>query len=170
MTAVFAETLLHDEGLDPSSPALERHAARAVIRRDGQILMVRTSSGAWKFPGGGVETGESDVETLRREVAEECGLRVTSVGEYLGEVVERSAAHPDDPLPVFVQVSRYYRCTVAAGAGVTALSDSERALGLAPMWVAPDAAARANRARLNGPHRFVRRDLWVLERLADGSG
>ena len=129
-----------------------------------------TSSGAWKFPGGGVEAGESDHAALGREIVEECGLAVASVDGYLGEVVERSAAHPDDPVPVFVQVSRYYRITVATGSGAIALSDSERALGLAPEWVGLDAAVRANRERLDGPHRFVRRELLVLEKLTSGSG
>ena len=35
----FDLTLVHDEGLDPSLPALERHAVRAVVVRDGAILL-----------------------------------------------------------------------------------------------------------------------------------
>lgn len=120
-------TLVHDEGLDPASPALVRRAVRAVARRGDQILLMGTSSGAWKFPGGGIEDGEGEETALRREVDEECGLAVTSVDGYVGEVVERSAAHPGDPRPVFVQVSRYHACTLGDGSGVTTLSDGERA-------------------------------------------
>jgi 8-oxo-dGTP pyrophosphatase MutT (NUDIX family) len=166
VTAPFADTVLHDAGLDLAVPAVERQAVRAVVRRGGEILMLRATSGALKFPGGGVEPGESDHAALRREVGEECGLAVMSVDDYLGEVVERAVAHPDDAAPVFVQVSRYYRCRVTAGTGATALSESERALGLTAAWVDVDAAARTNRAHLDGPHRFVRRELLVLERLA----
>jgi 8-oxo-dGTP pyrophosphatase MutT (NUDIX family) len=166
VTAPFVTKLLHDEGLDPSLPAVERHAVRAVVRRGGEILMLRASTGAWKFPGGGVESGESDDAALRREIDEECGLAITSVDDYVGEVVERAAARPGDPAPVFVQVSRYYRCSVAEGSGATALSDAERALGLAAAWVDLGDAVRANRAHLDGPDRFVRRELLVLERLA----
>ncbi len=170
MTLPFAETLLHDQGLDPSLPAVERHAVRAVVLHGGAILMLRAASGAWKFPGGGVEPDESDAAALRREIGEECGLEVASVDGYLGEVVEPAAARPDDPFPAFVQVSRYYRCTLSAGSGALALSDSERALGLAPAWVSVADAIRSNRAGLAGPHRFVRRELMVLEMLARGSG
>jgi 8-oxo-dGTP pyrophosphatase MutT (NUDIX family) len=159
-------SLVHDEGLDPAAPALERRAVRAVARRGDEILLMATSSGAWKFPGGGVEDGESDETALGREVDEECGLTVTSVDGYVGEVVERSAAHPDDPLPVFVQVSRYYACTLGDGSGVTTLSAGERALGLVATWVDLDRAVADNRARVDGPHRFVRRELVVLEHLA----
>lgn len=159
-------TLVHDEGLDPASPALVRRAVRAVARRGDQILLMGTSSGAWKFPGGGIEDGEGEETALRREVDEECGLAVTSVDGYVGEVVERSAAHPGDPRPVFVQVSRYHACTLGDGSGVTTLSDGERALGLAATWVDLARAVADNRARLDGPHRFVRRELLVLEHLA----
>ena len=159
-------SLVHDDGLDPAAPALERRAVRAVVRRGDEILLLATSTGAWKFPGGGVEHGESEEAALGREVEEECGLTVASVDGYVGEVVERSAAHPDDPLPVFVQVSRYYACTLGDGSGVTALSAGERALGLVAGWVGLDRAVADNRARVDGPHRFVRRELVVLEHLA----
>jgi 8-oxo-dGTP pyrophosphatase MutT (NUDIX family) len=170
VTAPFAENLLHDAGIDLSLPAVERHAVRAIVRRGGEILMLRASTGAWKFPGGGVESGESDDAALRREIDEECGLAVTSVDDYVGEVVERAAARPGDPASVFVQVSRYYRCSVAEGSGVTALSDAERALGLAAAWVDLGDAVRANRALLGGPHRFVWRELLVPGKLAGRSG
>lgn len=166
MTAAFDEVLVHDEDLDPALPAFERHAVRAVVRRGDRILMMRAATGAWKFPGGGVEDGEPDELALGREVDEECGLAVASVDGYAGRVVERAAARLDDPWPVFVQVSRYYRCSVAPGSGATALTDGERALGLAASWVDIDEAVRANRVRLDGPHRFVRRELLVLEHLA----
>ena len=56
----FDVLLAHDPGLDPAAAAMERHAVRAVVRRGDSVLLMRTGAGAWKFPGGGVEDGESD--------------------------------------------------------------------------------------------------------------
>jgi 8-oxo-dGTP diphosphatase len=54
----------------------------AAIVRDGRVLAARRTSppsaaGRWEFPGGKVEPGESDAESLVREVAEELGLAIT---------------------------------------------------------------------------------------------
>ena len=50
----------------------------AAILEDGQgkILIAERSDvpGAWQFPQGGVDDGESDREALEREVAEELGI------------------------------------------------------------------------------------------------
>ena len=161
----FDLTLVHDEGLDPALPALRRHAVRAVVVCDGEILLMRTADGALKLPGGGVDDGESDETALRREVDEETGLAVTAVVRYAGVVTEHSASRPDDARPAFVQVSRYYRCRVGPGSGRTALSAGERELGLGAVWLPLPEAVAANRARADGPHRFVRRELAVLELL-----
>ena len=64
-------------------------AVGAIAIEDGRILLIRRghapSLGLWSLPGGRVEPGESDVDAVRREVAEETGLRV-DVGPLAGEV------------------------------------------------------------------------------------
>lgn len=53
------------------------HAVGGIVIGDhGTIAMVRhyNSNGAWLFPKGHGEPGETDEETARREVAEETGL------------------------------------------------------------------------------------------------
>lgn len=64
--------------------------AAGVVRKNGKILIARRLEngllgGLWEFPGGKKEAGESLKETLRREVAEELGVRI-SVGGELGSV------------------------------------------------------------------------------------
>ncbi|GHC73766.1 NUDIX hydrolase [Streptomyces cinnamoneus] len=56
---------------------------------DGKVLLLHRPAddylgGLWELPSGGVDDGETLVEALRREVAEETGLTVTAVGGYLG--------------------------------------------------------------------------------------
>ncbi len=67
----------------------ERRRVAAVIIRDGCVLMVRERGQRvtgrhdgpeyWTLPGGGLEAGEEPEDAVRREVAEEVGLRALSV-------------------------------------------------------------------------------------------
>ncbi|MEO1209197.1 MAG: NUDIX hydrolase [Cyanobacteria bacterium J06638_20] len=52
---------------------------------DGQIVLVRRrDDGRWSLPGGIVDWGEDVRTTLRRELAEETGLEVQSIGRLVG--------------------------------------------------------------------------------------
>jgi 8-oxo-dGTP diphosphatase len=66
-------------------PRRQRVGAYGIARDgEGRVLLVRaanylTVAGMWFLPGGGVEHGETPVESLRREVHEETGLVVGTV-------------------------------------------------------------------------------------------
>lgn len=63
--------------------------ARAVIRRDGQLLLARQRTKSWSFlPGGHVEPGERVEAALARELAEELGTGAEVVG-FVGTVEHR---------------------------------------------------------------------------------
>ena len=63
--------------------------ARAVIRANGYVLLVRADGNPHTFlPGGHVEDGEGLEECLRRELREELGVD-GMVGRYLGAVEHR---------------------------------------------------------------------------------
>ena len=59
-------------------------AVSAAVFRGGEILVVRRTGspakGLWTLPGGRVEVGETLVEAVRREVAEETSLVIDVVG------------------------------------------------------------------------------------------
>lgn len=73
---------------------MEQHEAltvtAAIIVEESRVLITRRPpggrhAGAWEFPGGKVETGETPAECLARELTEELGITV-EVGEKLAVV------------------------------------------------------------------------------------
>lgn len=62
-------------------------AVGAIVLHEGAILLVKRdrepSRGLWSLPGGRVQTGESLIEAVAREVKEETGLDV-AVGDFCG--------------------------------------------------------------------------------------
>jgi len=65
-------------------PDYPRVGVGAVVLSRGRVLLVRRgkppAEGRWSLPGGLVDLGETSVEAARREVAEECGIKVRVVG------------------------------------------------------------------------------------------
>ena len=52
-----------------------REAVRAIIPADGRLALVKSDKyGFYKFPGGGINEGETHVSALLRETKEETGL------------------------------------------------------------------------------------------------
>jgi 8-oxo-dGTP diphosphatase len=73
----------------------------AVISREDCVLVCRRPlhkrhGGLWEFPGGKCERGESDAAAIERELREELGVSVISVGPAWAEIA--------DPLSEFVIV------------------------------------------------------------------
>jgi len=76
---------------------LVKEAARHLLRRpvvgvaavarteDGRVLLIRRAdTGEWALPGGTCEWGETLIESLTRELAEEAGVREVTIGRLLG--------------------------------------------------------------------------------------
>ncbi|MGW5438738.1 NUDIX hydrolase [Nocardia asteroides] len=69
---------------------VRRLVVGAVVVRNERVLILRrrrsdSLSGRWELPSGVVEPGESLDAALTREVAQETGLRVTEITDYLGD-------------------------------------------------------------------------------------
>lgn len=92
-------------------PIKERKAIRGVIKIGNKLLMVKNNKGDYKFPGGGMEKGETILQTLHREVLEETGFNVIEVGEKLGEVIQRKLDTIDES-KIFLMKSVYIGCSV----------------------------------------------------------
>lgn len=149
---------------DPTLSEILRVAVRGIIFVDGKLLLINSSFGELKFPGGGKEGDESDEETLVRETLEETGYHVIpeSIRPF-GEVVEkRMGVHEEK---IWHQINRYYFCDVASGQEECKYTESEKKYGFHQVWHTLDDAIRINEETLRkeGAHAWNQREYNVLK-------
>lgn len=147
----------------PDWPVFLREAVRAIIRKDGKIALVKSEKEHYyKFPGGGIEPGESHLGALLREVREETGLQVRadSVREF-GLVCEKRKSIME-PEIIFEQRSYYYTAEVEADAGAQDLDDYEAELGYHLEWTDLPSAYESNLGQTTPAFDFLRREAYVL--------
>ena len=121
---------------NPDGKVYTRPSARAIIvRGDTVLLMYSKKYGYFKFPGGGIEPGESHAETIIREVKEESGYLVKpdTIEEY-GRVVKRECGQ-NGPDEIFEQENFYYFCEVEDNPVETDLDDYEAEEVFTPCFV-----------------------------------
>lgn len=87
------------------------HVACAIIERDGLVLAAQRSAIMtlplkWEFPGGKIDTGETAVEGLRREILEELAVEVS-----VGQSLPASTHH----YPAFTVTLYPFICTIQTG-------------------------------------------------------
>jgi len=82
--------------LSPSPAAGDINVVAVAIVRHEHLLVVRKQSGGkWILPGGKPEAGESEVETVRREVDEElscCVFDLQPLGQFVDQAAHQSGA------------------------------------------------------------------------------
>ncbi|PFA67177.1 NUDIX hydrolase [Bacillus sp. AFS015802] len=144
-----------------------RTAVKAVIIQNHTILLMHTNRGDYKFPGGGVEEGESLSDALIREVAEETGFVHCLVKEPLGIVTQRYKDLFEEDV-LFEMTSHYFKCELIDSERVPQqLEDYESELEMTPRWVTLDEAIEGNE-KLKDQYennRWVIRENFVLGEL-----
>ena len=157
---------LHD--YDPDGPVFRRDSARCICIRDGKIMMVHSKKyDYYKFPGGGIEEGETLAEAMIREAREEAGLVVIpdSVSEF-GCVLRKSRSS-EPGVSAFLQMNYYFICRAEEELTETQQDPYEAEEGFTPVWIAPEEAIRVDRdPHLIGGKRVMgTRESGVLELL-----
>ncbi len=101
---------LDAKNYDMCSKPFIRPSVRGIIVRGNKVCMVHSIKyNYYKFPGGGMEPGENQVDTLIREVAEESGLAV--IPESIQEYGSVHRIEKGEHNTVFIQDNYYYICS-----------------------------------------------------------
>ncbi|MBR6896756.1 MAG: NUDIX domain-containing protein [Lachnospiraceae bacterium] len=134
---------------------------RALIERDGKLLMQRDGAGVFKIPGGGVEGDEDHTETLVREVLEETGREV--IPETIKEigVIREIRRDVFDRDVKFVRDSYFYTCDVNDSEHELSLTQSEKKAGFCALWSEPSQVISVNSA--HGLKDCMKRDTEFLK-------
>lgn len=148
---------------DPNGRAFIRPSVRSIVLRDGKVAMVHSIKyDYYKFPGGGMEPGESRIDTLIRETREEAGLVVIpdTIREFgMVHRVQKSTHGKDFDL--FIQDNYYYLCQAEPEIRQQELDDYEAEEHFTLEYVRPEDAIATNRFIPHGP-----KDQVMLEREA----
>ncbi|MCQ2087145.1 MAG: NUDIX domain-containing protein [Bacilli bacterium] len=153
---------------NPNGIKLVRPSSRSIIIKDNKIYMVHSLKyDYYKFPGGGIDKGESNIDALIRETKEEAGLIVIpeSIKEYgLVRRIQKGVRFDCD---LFIQDNYYYFCDVVDGVFEQNLDAYEAEEHFTLEYVDYKVALEANRKPEHGPKdpTMIEREARVLELL-----
>ena len=154
---------LYDEKNYKQRSGIVREAVRAIIIKDGKVALVKSlKENHYKFPGGGIEDGESHIDTLIRETKEETGLIIKpdSIKEcgFIHEI--RKSIFNDD---AFEQKSYYYFAKVEE-ISEQELSEREKDLKYVLEWGDPAMAYNVDyKLGQEYNNKFLLREACVLD-------
>ncbi len=145
-----------------------RDSARSIIVRGKRIAMIHSGKyDYYKFPGGGIEAGETPAEAMARETLEEAGLTVIpdSVREY--GLVHRIQRSDGDPEECFIQNNYYFLCEAEETLAPQKLDGYEAQEGCTLEFIDPEDAIRKNRSVTGIPYNpvMLERENRILELL-----
>lgn len=145
-----------------------RDSARSIIISNNKLAMVHSLKyDYYKFPGGGIESGEDPVAAMIRETREEAGLVVKpqTVKEY--GYVHRIQKSDRDATERFIQDNYYYLCELADEIVAQCLDSYESEENFVLEYVEPQIAIHVNRSVSHGPsdQTMLEREARVIELL-----
>ncbi|MFH1890591.1 MAG: NUDIX domain-containing protein [Candidatus Kuenenbacteria bacterium] len=144
-----------------NTPYTLRKAARAIVfDKNGKIpIIFDPKHNHHKIPGGGVDKGESLMQTLKREVKEEAGCDIHVIDE-IGIVIEYR-----NKIKI-LQISYVWLAKLKGKAGEPEFDKEEIAEGHKLKWVSPKEALKLfknDKPRLYNGHFMWKRDYELLK-------
>ena len=155
-----------EKNYSDTTKIFEKTNIRGIVLLNGKLAMQRGNDGVYKIPGGGMEKGESHVETLARELREEVGLVLIEDSLIeLGEITEirRDIFESDTK---YISHSLFFACKVTDERLPITPTASEIKKGYQAVWEMPEEIYETN-TRL-GKDPWIERDTAFIKMLIDG--
>lgn len=126
-----------ESDISPSSSLtlIERHAARAIVLRAEDILLLFTERyHDYSLPGGGIDDGEDEIQGLQRELQEETGAQGIHNVQPFARYDEYRPWYKADA-DIIHMISHCYTCDIDEQLGDTAYESHEVSNGMKPVWI-----------------------------------
>ncbi|MDN4079941.1 NUDIX domain-containing protein [Paenibacillus polymyxa] len=164
------QKLIHPDTRGLNGRIYERKAARGIIMRGSEILLLYTRRyNDYSFPGGGVEANEDLLSGLIREITEETGAIQVEVTSEFG-YIEEYRPHYNPEYDLIHMLSYYYVCSIHEQLGEARLEDYEMNNGMSAVWIDIHQAIMHNRQVIKNKEASmglsIERETIVLELIA----
>lgn len=97
--------------ISPNYKVVTRKAVKGIVIVDRKVLFIHTNKGDYKFPGGGIQKEETTEQALSREIMEETGYKLSSIGDVICKVKEVKLDQYEKET-YFIMESLYVSCEV----------------------------------------------------------
>jgi 8-oxo-dGTP pyrophosphatase MutT (NUDIX family) len=134
-TAFHPDVSADDVSSGGNLTVVERHAARGIIMRGADILLLFTGRyHDYSLPGGGIDDGEDEIEGLIRELSEETGAQGVCNVQPFARYDEYRPWYKSDA-DIIHMISHCYVCEIDDQLGETAFEAHEVSNAMEPMWI-----------------------------------
>jgi len=114
---------------------IERHAARGIVIKGEEILLLYTQRyHDYSLPGGGIDEGEDEVSGLMRELQEETGAQGICNVKAFARYDEYRPWYKSDA-DIIHMISHCYVCDIDEALGDTSFEPHEVSNGMTPIWM-----------------------------------
>ena len=169
-TAFHPDVSREDINADSDLTLITRHAARAIVLKDEDILVLYTQRyHDYSLPGGGIDAGEDKVEGLIRELREETGAKGVRNVKDFARYDEYRPWHKADA-DVIHMISHCYLCDIDEEFGDTAYESHEVSNGMKPLWMNIHEAITHNEEVIANSDKkglSIERETYLLKVIAD---
>lgn len=134
-TAFHPKVSIEDISITSEQKLIERRAARAIVVKGEDILLLYTERyHDYSLPGGGIDEGEDEVSGLVRELQEETGAKGIRNVKAFARYDEYRPWYKADA-DIIHMISYCYVCDIDDELGDTAFESHEVSNGMTPRWV-----------------------------------